>query len=120
MDELAQVLDREQRQLELLLFRLVSARQLSEAGETRFLPWAAAEVERTLERVHEAELVRGVVTDRLAAYLGLDAERVTLRDLAELTGEPVRTVLLDHRATFLRLLAEIDEATRWFRLVAAA
>ena len=119
MDELAQVLDREQRQLELLLFRLVSARQLSEAGESRFLPWATAEVERTLERVHEAELVRGAVTDRLATYLGLDANRATLRDLADGVGEPFRTVLLEHRDRFLRLLAEIDEASRWFRLVAA-
>ena len=120
MDELAQVLDREQRQLELLLFRLVTARQLSEAGETRFLPWAAAEVERMLERVHEAELVRGVVTDRVAAYLGVDRDRATLRDLAELVGEPHRTVLLEHRDTFLRLLAEIEEASRCFRAVAAA
>jgi len=119
VDELAQVLDREQRQLELLLFRLVSARELSEAGEARFLTWAAADVERMLERVHEAELVRAVVTDRLAAYLGVDGERVTLRDLADAADEPLRTTLFEQRATFMRLLGEIEEASRWFRPVAA-
>ena len=51
--------------------------------------------------------------------LQLSTSRVTLQDLAHAAAEPLRTTLLEQRATFLRLLGEIEAASRWFRPVAA-
>src|SRR2546427_452415 len=50
LDELAPGVDRGQRQLELLLFRLGSARPLSSAGETPLLPRAASAGQGTPHR----------------------------------------------------------------------
>lgn len=48
MEKLATLLGRERLLLELLTFKLVELRQLLAAGETRFLDWAAEEVDRAL------------------------------------------------------------------------
>src|SRR5205814_9128726 len=66
MDELARLLSHERRLLELLLFKLVEGRHLLAAGEGRFLPYAATEVERAMERVQEAELRRSLLIHQLA------------------------------------------------------
>ncbi|MER3405777.1 MAG: hypothetical protein C4289_11985, partial [Chloroflexota bacterium] len=72
MDELAGVLGRERRLLEVLLYKLVVCRQLLACGEARFLAWAAAEVERAVEKVREAELLRATLVARLAGELGVN------------------------------------------------
>lgn len=108
MDELAGHLGRERRLLEVLLYKLVVVRQLLAAGEARFVAWAAAEVERAVERVREAELVRAALVARLAAEWGRPTEALSLRALAEGAAEPYRTVFDDHRRAFLELVAEIE------------
>jgi hypothetical protein len=108
MDELAGHLGRERRLLEVLLYKLVVVRQLLAAGEARFVAWAAAEVERAVERVREAELVRAALVARLAAELGVPTEELTLRALAEGAAAPWRAIFDDHRRAFLELVAEIE------------
>jgi len=100
MDELARLLSFERRLLELLLFKLVEGRHLLVAGEARFLPYAAAEIERATERVHEVELRRSMLVSdpRLSA-------------LARDTVEPYRTIFSDHRLAFLELAAEIEDVS---------
>ena len=118
MDELARLLGHERRLLELLLFKLVEGRHLLTAGEARFLPYAAAEVERAMERLQEAELRRSVLVHRLAAELELPEEALTMGALARDSLEPYRTIFADHRKAFLALAAEIEDVTRQNRRLA--
>ena len=93
MEALAQVLTREQVLVELLVFKLVTMRQMLLTGETRFLPWAGEEVERAAAKVREAELERAVIAEGLAAARGLVDP--TLRELVTDAPEPWRSLLAD-------------------------
>src|SRR6185437_3976576 len=53
-EELARLLSRERLLLELLLFKLVTLRQLLASGEVRFLAWASDEMERAIDKVRKA------------------------------------------------------------------
>ena len=112
MDELARLLAHERRLLELLLFKLVEGRHLLAAGEARFLPYAATEVERAMERVQEAELRRSLLIAELARDLDVPEDALTMSALAQNSVEPYRTIFVDHREAFLRLAAEIEDVTR--------
>ena len=79
MEALVGLLTRERLLVELLVFKLVAMRQLLLAGETRFLPWAAEEVDRATVAVRDAELERAVLVDALAAERGL--QEPTLSEL---------------------------------------
>ena len=118
MDELTGLLSRERRLLEVLLFKLIAARHLLAAGESRFLAWAAAEVERATERVREAEMLRAGLVQKIAREAGLPEDRLTLSALAEASPEPYKTIFADHRQAFLELVAEIEEVTRANRKLA--
>ena len=118
MDELARLLSVERRLLELLLFKLVEGRHLLAAGEARFLPYAAAEVERAMERVQEAELRRSMLVHDLAAEMEVPEAALTLSALARDSLEPYRTIFTDHRLAFLELAAEIEDVTRQNRRLA--
>ena len=111
MDELAGLLTRERRLLEVLLFKLVTARHLLAAGESRFLTWAAAEVQRATERVREAELLRATAVNRLARAAGIPDDALTLKALASQSPQPYQAIFEDHRAAFFELVAEIEEVT---------
>jgi len=118
MDELARLLSAERRLLELLLFKLVEGRHLLTAGEARFLPYAAAEIERATERVQEVELRRSMLVWDLTRCLGIPEESLTLSALARHSLEPYRTIFTDHRLAFLELTAEIEDVTRQTRRLA--
>jgi hypothetical protein len=130
MEELAGLLNRERMLLELLLFKLVSLRQLLLAGEVRFLPWAAEEVDRATTKVREAELRRSLAVEGLSVSLA-DEHRtpgpavaapspVTLRTLAESAPEPWRTIFAEHRRAFLELAADLEEAVGATRRLAVS
>jgi hypothetical protein len=117
MEELAGLLNRERMLLELLLFKLVSLRQLLLASEVRFLPWAAEEVDRATAKVREAGLRRSLAVEDLSVRLGAEAAAsiptpspVRLDTLAESAPEPWRTIFAEHRHAFLELAARLEEA----------
>jgi hypothetical protein len=112
MEELAGLLGRERLLLEVLLFKLVSLRQLLTVGEVRFLPWASEEVDRATAKVREAELRRTLAVDAIAEARRVDdpAATVTLRTLAEDSPEPWRTIFAEHRRAFLELARDIEDA----------
>jgi hypothetical protein len=118
MDELARLLSVQRHLLDLLLFKLVEGRHLLVAGEARFLPYAAAEAERAMERVQEAELRRSMLVADLARDLEIPEESLTLSALARESVEPYRTIFCDHRRAFLELAAEIEDVTRQNRCLA--
>lgn len=106
MQELADVLDRERRLLEMVLFKLVEARHLLAADEARFLPWASAELERAVERVREATLLRAVVARQVASATGL-GDAAGLRTLASHADQPWSAILAEQADALAGLLREI-------------
>lgn len=71
MDSIAVLLTREQALMELLVYRLVTLRQLLLAGETRFLEQASREVEAATAAVRDSELERAVLVQGVASDRGL-------------------------------------------------
>jgi hypothetical protein len=93
VEALAQVLTREHVLVELLVFKLVSMRQLLLCGETRFLAWAGEELERAATTVRQAELERAVVAGQLGAERGLPEP--TLSELVSSATPPWGSLLTD-------------------------
>ncbi|MGH8973543.1 MAG: flagellar export chaperone FlgN [Acidimicrobiia bacterium] len=114
MDELADWLAHECRLLEMLLFKLVEEQLLLAAGESRFLGVAAAEVQRALGRLGEAQLRRAMMVDALAR----EPHGATLKVLAAESREPYGTIFEDHRRALLDLMSEIDEVSGQSRRLA--
>jgi hypothetical protein len=119
-EELARLLSRERLLLELLLFKLVTLRQLLASGEVRFLSWAGDEVERAIDKVRKAELARALAVSELAAAAGRSEADFTLARLVESTPEPWCSIFADHRQGFSRLSAEINEALAATRRLATS
>jgi hypothetical protein len=108
MDELARLLNVERHLLELLLFKLIERRHLLAAGETRFLTYAEAEIDRALERAQLAELRRSLVIHDLGSELGVRVEAATLATLTRDSLEPFRAIFIEHGRAFRELAAEIE------------
>lgn len=108
---LAETLHGERRLLERLLFKLVEARLVLAADEARFLPLAMGEVEEVVERVRFGESHRRRAVRELAAAIGEPEDRITLSFLVSWAPEPYRTMFVEHRDHFMRLTAEIEQAS---------
>lgn len=108
MENLSLILWRERELLESLLYCLEQEQLVLTSGRTRWLARAAREVEGVLSELRETELLRSVTADALAAELGL-APHPGLGELAEVSGEPWRTILLDHREALLVATRDIAE-----------
>ena len=118
MEKLARLLSVERRLLELLLFELVEGRHLLAAGEVRFLPYAADEVDRAMVGVQEVELLRSMAVADLARDLDVPEEKLTLSSLSHDSMEPYRTLFADHLMSLHELAAEIEDVTRQNRRLA--
>jgi hypothetical protein len=106
MEDLSAVLWQERELLERLLFKLQVQQLVLASGGTRWLAAAAREVEEVLDRVREAELLRGLEVDVVAAELGLEPNP-SLQQIADVSAEPWRSLWLDHRAVFTEIAAEV-------------
>ena len=120
MEALAALLTRERLLVELVVFKLVELRQLLLAGETRFLGWAAEEVERATASVRHAELERAVLVSGLATDRGLPPDELTLSALVEDAPEPWRSLLADCRSALRASAAEVAELLPATRRLAEA
>ncbi|MEO6713120.1 MAG: hypothetical protein ABIM89_06795 [Mycobacteriales bacterium] len=109
MEELAALLGRERLLLERLLYKLVELRALLAAGEVRFLPWAAGEVDHAVAHLREAELHRALMVNRIATDAGIDDAKVSLHMLALTSPEPFAAIFAGQRRTFRALTAEVRE-----------
>ena len=108
MEKLSLILWRERELLETLLYRLEVEQLVLASGRTHGLMRAAREVESTLEDLRATEVMRAVAADEAAAAVGLPANPA-LRQLAEASPEPWRTMLLDHREAFTTVTRQITE-----------
>ncbi|HVS67795.1 MAG TPA: hypothetical protein VHE56_04540 [Mycobacteriales bacterium] len=118
MQELADILGRERLLTELMLFKVITMRQLLLGGEARFLSWAAEELQRTETRLRAIELQRSLEVSRVVDELGISPESVTLDLLMRSAEEPWRSVLAEHRRQLLLLHAELTEVARSVRRLA--
>jgi hypothetical protein len=118
MEALARLLARERLLVELLVFKLVELRQLLLTGETRFLGWAAEEVERATISVREAEIERAVIVTGLAESRGLSEPSLT--ELVADTPEPWRSLLEDDHKALRASAAEVSELLLVTRRLAEA
>ena len=120
LEVLADTLWAERHVVEMLLFKLVTARLLLAADERRFVGHALGEVERVVDALREAELLRAMAVESYAEQRGLAADDVSLGWLARNAPAPWQEVFADHRKAFLALAAEIDETTSDNRQLAHA
>jgi hypothetical protein len=104
--EVSNVLWRERELLEMLLFKLEEEQLVLAGGRTRWLAHATREVETVLAQIRDAELLRSVQVDEVAAELGLPPG-ASLRALAEHAPAPWDELLRGHREAFLTLTTEI-------------
>lgn len=114
MEKLSLVLWQERELLDSLLYRLEVEQLVLASGRTTWLLRAAHEVEQTLARLRETEVLRSAAADEAGAELGL-GPNPSLRALAEVSREPWSTILLDHREAFVvmtRRVAELAETNR--------
>lgn len=102
-----EVLAREQRALEHLLFRLQHTRGVLAADDERFLALAADELESAAETVRELEAARVVLCDE------------TLRHLVDAAPEPYHALLAEHRAQLGRLAGEVGALLEATEVLAA-
>ena len=108
VDDVTEILRREQRLLDSLLFRLTEIRSLAAEGEARFLAWAAADVERAAEAVRECELRRASAVQRAQDELGAVGDVLTLAELIDRAPEPYGNVLAEHGVALRRVVDEIE------------
>lgn len=119
LQRLAETLWEERHVVEHLLFRLTCAKLLLAADEQRFVPNAIDEVEQTVDRLRQVELLREGVVDEVSRAVGLSAGGLSLGDLAEHTPSPWNEVFADHRRAFLALAEEIENTTAANRTLAS-
>lgn len=120
MEKVAALLTRERLLAELVVFKLLEMRQLLLAGEARFLPWAAEEVERATAALRAAELERAVLVAHVAAELGLPDLEPPLSALTERFDEPWRTVVVEAADGLRAAVREAEEHAAANRALADA
>lgn len=101
VQELVDVLDGERHLLENLIFRLTETLGLLEAGEARFLAWAAIDIAAASAAVREVETRRIAVLEQVG-----DGFPPTIALLEGSVGEPWWTLLSEHREVLRRLTDE--------------
>jgi hypothetical protein len=106
MEKLSRILWQERALLDTLLFRLEEERLVVAGGLTRWVGQAAHEVESTLATIRSHELLRAVVTDEIASWVGLRSG-AALEQLAARVDEPWRGILLDHHDAIAAAMTEI-------------
>lgn len=119
MEKLTSVLWRERELLESLLYRLEVEELIMSSGRTRWLSAAAREVEEVVSALREVEILRSVATMEAGDLLGLGPDP-RLSELIEAAEEPWRSILGDHRETFLALTDDIARVAQSNRALIVA
>lgn len=112
LDELAETLWSERHLVEFLLFKLVSARLLLAANESRFVAPAFEEVDRAVGALRTAEVRRDAAVRSVAAAWGVPAEDLTLPRLAALAPAPYGTMFREHHRAFHGLTDEVERTAK--------
>lgn len=111
LDRLSQVLWRERELLETLVYRLEVERLLLDGGRIRYLVHVTREIEEVLEDLQATQVLRATAAADASERLGLSPSP-PLSVLAESSGDPWRSILLDHRDTMVALARDIAETSK--------
>lgn len=119
LEDLADMLWQERHTVELLLFKMITAKLLLAADEHRFVSAAIDEIDEVVTSLRAAESRRGDALQALADRLEVPVEDLTLAEIARLAPVPMDAVMRDHRDAFLRMTAEIEETAAANRQLAS-
>jgi hypothetical protein len=109
LSEISNILWRERRLLELLMFKLEEEQLVLASGRTRWLSQATHEVATILEEIKRVELERAMaIAD--SGELGMP-HAPSLRDLTAIAPTPWDGIFAEHRRALLLLADEIDAIT---------
>ena len=111
LGEVSNILWRERRLLELLVFKLEEEQLVLASGRSRWLTHATHEVESVLAEIKRLELDRAVHVEALAQLLALGSNP-TIRQLVEAAPPPWSGIFDEHRLALLELAQEIDGVAR--------
>lgn len=111
LNEFSNVLWRERRLMELLVFKLGEEKLVLAAGRADWLVHAAREVDAVVAEMQSVEVERAVSTQSLGATLGLGG-LPTLAELATVAPAPWRGILEDHRRALIDLLDTVEGVAR--------
>lgn len=106
MGDLAGLLQRERVLLDLVQLRFLQTRLLLQAGETRYLPRATAEVSHARVLACEVDLLRAASVQH-SGVPGGDGGGPTLAELSAAAHRPWAGILADHREGLRAAVAEI-------------
>jgi hypothetical protein len=106
-EDLSSILWRERDLLDTLLYKLEIEQLVLASSRTKWLAAAAREVELVLDKIREAEVLRALELDTVAAELGLEPN-ASLREISEACEEPWQTIFADHREAFTTVATEIS------------
>lgn len=120
LEALADTLWAERHVVELLLYKLTTAKLLLAADERRFVAPALDEVQQVVTALRDAEVRRAIALEETAAAWHVSAEDLTLAELATHAPEPMRGVFRDHQRAFRALAAEIEETSAANRKLATS
>jgi hypothetical protein len=110
LSEVSNILWRERRLLDLLVFKLEEKHFVLESGRTRWLSHATREVEQILEEIKRVELRRAMTVASSAGELRT-SEAPSLREMAAIAPPPWDGIFAAHRGALLALTREIDTIT---------
>ena len=119
MEKLTWILWREREMLEALLYRLELEELVMSTGRTRWLAFAARDVDAAAAALREVEILRAVAADEAAEPVGLPVG-CTLGELIAAAREPWAGILADHRDSFVALVDEIDRVAQTNRALIVA
>jgi flagellar biosynthesis/type III secretory pathway chaperone len=112
LTELSNILWRQRRALEQLLYKLEVQQLVLASGRTRWLGVAAEDTERVLQQMRDTELRRAIHAGIVATQLGLSDVEPTLNQLIVAAPAPWDSILREHQDAFMTMTAEVDELTR--------
>lgn len=110
LSEVSNILWRERRLLDLLVFKLEEKHFVLESGRTRWLSHATRELEQILEEIKRVELRRAMTVAGSAGELRT-SDAPSLREMAAIAPPPWDGIFAAHRSALMALTREIDAIT---------
>jgi hypothetical protein len=117
LGELVRVLWRQRTLIETLQYRLEVQQLLCASGRDARLQLAVDEVEAAMDDLRRAERQRDDIVRGCSGQLGLGPD-ATLAEIRDRVDEPFKSLLADHQAALLSLVAEAEELARHNRELA--
>ncbi|NOX24426.1 MAG: hypothetical protein GXP36_15230 [Actinobacteria bacterium] len=102
------LLNRQQRVLERLVFKLSEATLLVGAGEDRFLGYMVDEVGDAQDEVGVIDAMRALLVGDIAESLGLDIDTVSLGEIVQHAPDNIGPILESQHKHLLALLDEME------------